>query len=160
MTARNRKGRYASTADPSAQRQGETEASIQRAFFQMVRLYGGPKVLAFSCPNERPGKVETLRLMAQGLMPGAADVVILWPGGCILAEFKAPGQAQRDSQKTFEARAKAAGQEYRVFHSWESCWLSLEAMGAPILKVIDSESPLRLIDNPRLLQRDMLRAAE
>ncbi len=159
MTARNRKGRYASTADPTSQRQGEAEASIQRAFFQALKLYGGPQVLAFAVPNERKGKVETLRLMAQGLTPGAADVIILWPGGCLLAEFKAPGQSQRDSQKAFEARAKAAGQTYRVFHSWQSAWLTLEALSAPILKVLESESPLRLIPNPRLRQPE-LRAAE
>lgn len=142
------------------QKRRDTEASIQRALFQMLKLYGEPRVLAFSCPNERKNKTETLRLMAQGLTPGAADVVILWPGGGLLAEMKAPRRAQRDTQAVFEERAKAAGWPYRVFHSWESCWLTLEALGAPVLKVIASDKSLRLIDNPRLARRDLFEAAE
>ena len=120
------------------------EAAIQRAFFQAIRLHGGPGVVAFSVPNERRNKGETLRLMAQGLTPGAPDVIVAWAGGAAAIEFKAPAGRLTEAQKRMGERLAACGWHHIVARSWAEAWQALDAVGAPLERVLAPGNVLRL----------------
>lgn len=145
MTIRDKAGRFSDTSDRRVQSRRAVEAGIQRAFAQAIRLFGGPRVLAWACPNEgNRGKVQTSQLVAQGLMAGAADYTVMWAGGGALIEFKAPGGYQTPAQREFEASAKGAGVPYAVCRSWQEAWRYLEACGAPLAARLDA-SDARLV---------------
>lgn len=129
-----------------AQTRAEIEGSIQRTFFQMVNLYAGDDVVIWSCPNEgKRGKVQTGRLKAMGLMPGAADVIAIWEAGGLLIEFKAPGKRQQPAQREFQKRVEGVAWPYVVATSWIEAWQFLEAHGAPLARLVREDPALRFI---------------
>ncbi|WP_320179640.1 hypothetical protein [Roseovarius pacificus] len=130
------------------QTRADIEGAIQRAFFQMVSVHAGPDVLIWSCPNEgNRGKVQTAKLKAMGLLPGAADVIAIWEGGGLLIEFKSPEayrtahHGQSGAQQEFQGRAQRVGWPYVVVARWEDAWHQLEAHGAPLARVL-RETPM------------------
>ena len=112
------------------------EDAIQSQFFETLIRWGGGDLLPFSVPNEgKRSKAEGARLKANGLTPGAADTVVLWPGGGCLIEFKSAKGTQSTAQCEFENRATAISWPYAVCRSWPEAWRFLEDAGAPLAHV-------------------------
>lgn len=57
------------------------------------------------------------KLKWTGLLPGAADLLVLWNGRAIYLEVKVAKGVQQASQKTFEDLVAAAGAHYAVVRS-------------------------------------------
>lgn len=76
--------------------------------------------MIYSVPNESENSWETQKKVNTGLMAGAADLIILLPGGSVLLpETKTPEGVQSPSQKVFEIQVTELGHTYFVYHSLE-----------------------------------------
>lgn len=80
-------------------------------------------IFCFHVPNEAGSRstAEMMQLIAQGLRPGVADLVVWWPtdGGSkdIYVEVKTPTGTQKKNQETFEKYCTASGREYYLVRS-------------------------------------------
>lgn len=120
----------------------QAEGQIQAAFIDMMARHGGGCV-AFSIPNEGArSKSFGGRMKAQGLRAGVADVLVLWRGGLLFIEFKAPTGKQTASQKAFEDAVTALGWPYVVCRGWDEAWRALAAHRAPLARVLNDRGAL------------------
>ena len=60
-----------------------------------------------------------MQLIAMGMRPGAADLVVLVPPGVVFLEVKAPDGEQSERQVRFKERVQAMGYRYEVVRSVE-----------------------------------------
>jgi len=71
--------------------------------------------LIFSVPNEgRRGPAQAKKMIAQGLLSGVSDLVVLMNGKTEFWEIKAPKGRQSESQKEFQYQAHYRGHKYRL----------------------------------------------
>jgi len=115
------------------------EQSIQRTFYQYFMFCRSPGVIGFSVPNEHI--IENKRdarfvanLKRMGMVPGAADFVVLFTGGAVLLEFKARLGTQSPDQREFELSCQIAGIPYFVCRSWEAGLEALESCNVPLAR--------------------------
>jgi hypothetical protein len=96
------------------------EADIQKQIVKYLRLSGQ---LVYSVPNELVGRLSPgakNHFYSMGLTPGAADLLVLMPGGRVkILEVKTATGRQSDRQKEFERRCTALGHEYQIVRSLE-----------------------------------------
>lgn len=97
------------------------ELKIQAECFRWLRSMG---VFCHSIPNEADGRsaVAQMQLMAAGLTPGIADMLVWWPVGegrveCGYLEFKTAKGKQSEYQKAFERKCAEAGLSYDLARS-------------------------------------------
>ena len=97
------------------------ELKIQAECFRWLRSMG---VFCHSIPNEADGRsaVAQMQLMAAGLTPGVADMLVWWPAGegrveCGYLEFKTAKGRQSEYQVAFEKKCAAAGLSYDLARS-------------------------------------------
>ncbi len=98
------------------------ELKIQAECFRYLRSMG---IFCHSIPNEADGRsvIAQQQLMAAGLTPGVADMLVWWPGknsdevepGYL--EFKTAKGRQSEYQKAFERKCREAGLEYNLVRS-------------------------------------------
>lgn len=99
------------------------------------------QAIVYSVPNgDLRDPFVVLRLKETGMLPGAADLIVLLPGGRIwLPEVKTDKTAltsktyQNDNQKLFEADARALGHDYTVVRSLEDYAQGLMVRGVQAL---------------------------
>ena len=94
-----------------------TESQIQAQIIEYLSLRG---IYCHSVPNEGagPNKLRTMRLIAQGMRPGVADLVVWFPWGRIgYLEVKTLSGRQSESQKRFQTRCEKEGIFYAVVRS-------------------------------------------
>ncbi len=115
-------------------KRGQAEAKLQMVFAQFLRLVLPRDAMFFSIPNEGArGESATGKLVAMGLYPGAADLIVLYRGLAYLVEIKletskAYGTSrtyQSAEQKGFQAHAERAGVPYRVCRNTDELALFL-----------------------------------
>jgi len=103
-----------------------SEAQIQGAIVELLTLAQNRcQFLLFSIPNEALGRgrdrtqnaIRMSRFKKMGLLPGAADLVIVHQGRAYFLEVKTPTGTQTVNQKDFAARATECGSHYVVVRS-------------------------------------------
>lgn len=95
----------------------KTEGRIQQEVVMWFRNEWAynmqPQPLILSIPNDLG-----VRFIPTGLLPGAADLLIVLPGGrVIFAETKAGKNGQSPNQKKFERNVTSLDQKYFVYYS-------------------------------------------
>lgn len=95
----------------------KTEGRIQQDCVRWFRnnyclKHHDPQLIMFSIPNEGFDVFEQIRKKAIGLMKGASDTIIVFPGKVIFCEFKDGKGRQTETQKEFETKVKALGHDY------------------------------------------------
>lgn len=79
-----------------------------------------PRCIIYSVPNESEDSWDIQKKINTGLMSGAADLVVLLPGGhVLLPETKTPIGYQSPSQKLFQLQCEELGHIYFVYKSLE-----------------------------------------
>lgn len=112
----------------------QTEAALQRTVVQYLS-YALPRheVLFWHTPNGGLRSRATAgRLKAEGVVPGVADIIILWAGRCIAIELKAKGGSQSPAQKAWADQFTTAGGVYVVCRSLDAVERFLDAAGIPL----------------------------
>lgn len=98
------------------------ELKIQAECYRWLRGMG---VFCHSIPNEADGRsaVAQMQLMAAGLVPGVADMLVWWPVSGSdevelgYLEFKTRTGRQSEYQKTFEKKCVSCGISYDLARS-------------------------------------------
>ena len=113
------------------------ELKIQAQCFRYLRSIG---IFCHSIPNEADGRsvIAQQQLMAAGLTPGVADMLVWWPGknsdevelGYL--ELKTAKGKQSEYQKTFERKCHEAGIRYDLVRS-------LDELKDLVIKAIKSD---------------------
>ena len=96
------------------------EARIQADIVQsLLPLRKAGLLEFFSVPNEAAGNpIRQGQLIAMGLRPGVADMVILLPGGrTAFMEIKNDTGKQRPAQRQFQELCASFGFPYRIVRS-------------------------------------------
>lgn len=80
----------------------------------------------FAVPNgghlaggEKQRAIQVNNLKAEGMLPGAPDLILVADSGIYFLEAKAKDGTQQQAQKEFEAYVKAMGYAYLIFRSLE-----------------------------------------
>jgi hypothetical protein len=101
------------------------ESKIQQEVVMWFRnnyclKHHSPRCVIYSVPNESEDAYETQKKINTGLMKGAADLIVLLPGGVtVLPETKTMTGYQSPAQKAFEIQATSLGHVYFVYKSLE-----------------------------------------
>ena len=94
------------------------ESSFQIAAVRMLRANG---YYCFSVPNgQRLERTRAKIAVAEGLLAGVSDIIILLRGRLLCVEFKNPTGKWKQSadQKAFENKVRQLGHDYAIWHSW------------------------------------------
>ena len=114
-----------------------TEARIQtdivRWFTNTYCLkHQNPRSLILSVPNGGTrNPIEAMGMKAQGLLPGASDLIVIHNRTLIWVEVKAENGKQSAEQVEFETRVKAQGYQYIVIRSLEAFKATIDAILHP-----------------------------
>lgn len=95
------------------------ESNFQIAAVRMLRANG---YYCFSVPNgQRLERKRAKIAVAEGLLAGASDIIILLKQKPVFVEFKSlTGKGfQSAHQKAFQKEVEARGYEYAIWNSWE-----------------------------------------
>lgn len=127
----------------------DREGPIQKAVAQYLKIKY-PASLVFSVPNELASKagggkttkarqniIRNVQAQAKkmGMLPGMADICMLYEGCFYAFEVKAKGNYQQDNQKAAQARVEANGGVYAVVRSIDD-----------VKAVLDTHEPRTLAD--------------
>lgn len=95
------------------------ESNFQIAAVRMLRTNG---YYCFSVPNgQRLERTRAKIAVAEGLLAGVSDIIILLKLRPVFVEFKSLTGKGRQSadQKAFQKEVEARGYEYAIWNSWE-----------------------------------------
>ena len=95
------------------------ESQFQRAIVKYLRLRN---IFCFSVPNGvRLTTIQSRIAVAEGLLHGVSDLIILTPNKVTFAEIKNPNGKgrQSDNQKEFQKKVESLGFEYLIWDKWE-----------------------------------------
>lgn len=82
--------------------------------------YQYPKYLIFAVPNGGwRNAIVAAKLKAEGVLAGAADLIIVALDKVVFVEMKTAKGRQQESQKAFEAGVTRLGHPYYVCHSFD-----------------------------------------
>lgn len=114
----------ASAAKPKKRNRHE-ESDMQKTCVRWFRLqYKRELLLSFPNGSKLAGdrKQQVIQrgiMKAEGMMPGAADLILIHDDGVVFLEAKTKTGTQSDSQKLFEAMVVAMGYDYLIFRSFD-----------------------------------------
>lgn len=115
-----------------------SESQIQR---QIVSMLSGiareNRFMFFSIPNEnlaskqdrKSAAIRMNKLKAMGLVPGAADLVIVHGGRVYFIEVKSATGKQSENQENFMLWAESCGSKYAIVRSHMDVIRALKAWG-------------------------------
>jgi len=115
-----------------------SEEQIQVAIVELLTLVQKRcQFLFFSVPNEALGRgrdrvqnaIRMSRFKKMGLLPGAADLVLVHKGNAYFIEVKTPKGRATDSQKLFAQRAFECGSRYVIVRSAREASRALNGWG-------------------------------
>ena len=100
----------------------KTEAKIQQEIYTYFNntfclKHHTSRCIIFSVPNDSSSKEETMRKLATGMLPGASDMIVIFPNKVVFVEVKTDIGRQSDVQKEFEKRVNALGFDYWLVRS-------------------------------------------
>ena len=112
--------------------QPSNEHKLQVMVVEYIKVAGKPHVRAIAITNEgRRSYNVGMRMKRQGLIAGAADLLIALPGGrCAWLEMKTLKGRQSAEQKEFQAWCLAIGHPYAVARSFDDATKILRLWGA------------------------------
>jgi hypothetical protein len=112
----------------------ETEAALQRTVVRyLTHALPRHEALFWHTPNGGwRSRATAGRLKSEGVMPGVADIVIIWKGRAIAIELKAKGGSQSAAQKAWADQFTTAGGAYAVCRSLDAVERFLDAAGLPL----------------------------
>ena len=112
-----------------------SEHDLQAAVAEFLALSLPPHEAVFcSIPNGgKRDKATAGKLKAEGLKPGAPDLLILWRGRAIGLELKTGKGRLSPQQMAFSMRWTTAGGVYAVARSIEEVAALLDAAGVPLM---------------------------
>ena len=103
-----------------------SEHVIQVRLLNALKLLAAPGVIAFAVPNAAKRSVQmAIKMQAEGLLPGVADLCIMMPGGRVgWLELKKtqPRGKLSPAQRAFGETCKSLG------HPWACAWSVQEAL--------------------------------
>lgn len=113
-------------------RRGNPEARIQKAIVDHFRILPANGAWCIHIPNQgRRTKEEHAELKLMGMLPGAADLLVIVPGKCPLwLELKSKGEKPRVEQLAFADLVCQSGHVYRYADSIGDALAILRAHGA------------------------------
>lgn len=107
------------------------EADLQRLVIQHLRLRHKPGVLFLSIPNEsKRSAVMGGHLKAMGMLPGAADLLIVVNGMAHFIELKSERGKQTKAQEEFECDCIGGDVPYEVCNSIGEALYALQSWKA------------------------------
>lgn len=95
------------------------ESQFQRAVVRYLRLRN---IFCFSIPNGvHLTTIQSKIAVAEGLLHGVSDLIVLIPNKVIFAEIKNPNGKgkQSDKQKEFQQAVENLGFEYLIWDNWD-----------------------------------------
>ena len=95
------------------------ESQFQRAIVKYLRLRN---IFCFSVPNGvHLTTIQSRIAVAEGLLHGVSDLIVLTPNKVTFAEVKNPNGKgrQSDNQKEFQKKVESLGFEYTIWDSWD-----------------------------------------
>jgi hypothetical protein len=113
---------------------GGSEHQLQASVAEFLGFALPPHEAVFcSIPNGgKRAKATAGKLKAEGLQPGAPDLLILWKGRVIGLELKTGKGRLSPQQMVFSMRWTTAGGVYAVARSLEEVAALLDAAGVPL----------------------------
>lgn len=106
------------------------EDALQRAVVDVLRVALPADAMVFAVPNGGwRNKTEAARLKGLGVVPGVADLVVLWGGGAILIELKTKSGRQSPAQRAWATKAEACGCSYHLCRSVDDVVAALRGHG-------------------------------
>lgn len=124
-------GRFLGDLSKLEARRRREEDALQKQIVTWCRFCLARNVLFFSVPNERRPDDMLGRMVAMGLRPGAADLVLIHEGRAFFPELKAKDGYQSDTQEVFERDARLAGAAYRIVRSLDEFREAMRDWGIP-----------------------------
>lgn len=120
-------------------RRVDREGPIHQAVLECLRLYF-PGAIIHHSPNEQAmsglsremAARITAKLKKMGMVPGFADLVVMWRSRMLLVEVKA-GSAQSNSQREFQANAEANGVRYVLVRSVDDAAAAARSWKADVI---------------------------
>lgn len=109
-----------------------SEIQRQAAFLKSLRQIA-PGCIAFAVPNAaKRTRWAAQRARKEGMVAGALDLVILWPGGSAYPEFKNGKEVPTPEQRRMLNRLYRAGHHTGVFRNAVTLLEHLREWGAPV----------------------------
>jgi hypothetical protein len=95
----------------------KSEASIQSSIILWFRnnyclKTHNPRYCIFSVPNDGKNATEQMRKIANGMMSGVSDLIVLMENKCYFFELKTEVGKQSDKQKDFQIQVEKLGFKY------------------------------------------------
>jgi hypothetical protein len=109
---------------------GCTEATIQRAIVQHLKVRAVPGLVYFHVPNGGSrGKIEAARFKAMGVRAGVSDLILIHDRKIFALELKKKGGRASIEQLTFLSEADAAGAYTALAEGLDAALATLDAWG-------------------------------
>lgn len=109
------------------------EDDLQEVVAQFLRLALPADVLFMAIPNGGFRiKKEMARLKRMGVLPGAADLFLVYRGLTYFLEMKTPDGVMSQVQREFQRRCKELGIPYEVARSLDDVERVLRMWGVPL----------------------------
>lgn len=123
-----------------------SEDKIHFFAVDLLRFHKRDGVMFFHVPNgESRSKRTGAKLKRMGVLPGVADLCIVFPGGRVgFLELKRPGGHPSAEQRVFRADCENAGASYAIASTPEevvevlSCWGALRSVPPALRKRTES----------------------
>jgi hypothetical protein len=108
-----------------------SERQLHQYVIDLLRLRARRDVLYLHIPNESPRSPRYgAQLVRMGMLPGAADLLVVVNGIAHWLELKVGRGRQSPAQVAFEAAAWAAGATYAIARTPEQARATLSSWGA------------------------------
>jgi hypothetical protein len=111
---------------------GWPEDRVQAAIVRTLRAALPPSAIVMAIGNGRASAAARMRQAALGAVPGAADLLVLWPGGLGFMEVKAAGKYPTPVQRSFAAKITALNVSWACVRSPDDALRTLSEWGAPL----------------------------
>jgi hypothetical protein len=108
-----------------------TEDALQQNVVQLLSAYGRSDICWFAVPNgERRGLRTGVRLKAQGVIPGVADIILMINQKIYGLELKTIRGKQSAVQERWQECFERAGGIYAVANGLDDAFVTLKSIGA------------------------------
>ena len=110
-----------------------SEADVHKSAIEWMQMQLHPNVIYFHPANGEWRNIATAkRLKGFGVLPGCADIIVLYNGRALCLEMKAPdGGRQSEPQRVFEAKCGFNGIPYQICRSLDDVIEACRRHGVP-----------------------------